>query len=338
MNRVRSLTFIALIFCFISAAKVFGQGGNSISGNVYGSERLPLEGITVELLDDLYRTLARLRTNSMGRFFFNRMPSGKYRIRVLPLGTNYQEQEQEVEIQNMVRNTSNGQRIVTAFDNVQRDFYLRLNKETNPLVTETIFAQEVPLEAKRLYDEALNLLKENKLEAGFGKLKTAIEVFPEYYMAIERLGLEYVNAKHYEAAQILLQRAIEINPRSFKGWYGIAYSLYKLNLDQEALKAAKSSLQINSSSIDALLLAGTLRRQTGSFAESEKYLIKAKNSSKKRNPEVHWQLALLYGNNLKRYKEAADELELFLNHLPTDKDPKKIKLLIKTFREKSKQT
>ena len=157
-------------------------------------------------------------------------------------------------------------------------------------------------------------------------------------MAIEVLGLEYINAKHYQAAQILLQRAVEINSKSFKGWYGLAIALNAQNLEAAALNAAKSALELNPASLDAQLLAGTLLRQTGDYQGSEKVLTKVKQSAKTPMPEVHWQLALLYGNNLHRYKDAADELEHLLKLMPKDKDPEKIKMLIKTFREKSKNT
>lgn len=338
MNIVRSLTYTAFVVCFTMVINVFGQGGNSISGHIFGNQRLPLEGITVELLDDFSRTLSRVRTNSTGRYFFNRMPAGRYRIRVLSLGTNYEEQEQEVEIQNMTRTDSRGQRVTTAFANAQADFYLRIAKEGPPSVTDTIFAQDVPEPAKRLYDEAIYLLNDKKSREGSEKLKAAIEVFPEYYLAIERLGLEYINAKHYQAAQILLQRAAEINSKSYKAFYGLAYALYSLKLDSDALKAIKGALEINPSSPDALLLAGTLLRQTNNYEEAEKCLVKIKKVAKKPIPEVHWQLALLYGNNLNRYKDAAEELELFIKYVTENKDIEKIKSLIKTFREKSKQT
>lgn len=338
MKIFKNLFYISLVFGVISVVSVFGQGGNSISGHVFGPQRLPLEGITVDLLDDFSRTISRVRTDSTGRFFFSRMPSGRYRIRVLPLGTNYQEQEQEVEIQNMFRTDSNGERVATAFDNAQRDFYLLIDKNAEPLVMETIFAQSVPEKAQQLYDQGVSALKEKKTAEGYAKLKSAIEAFPEYYMAIERLGLEYIDAKHFAAAQILLQRAVEINPKSFKGWYGVAYSLYSLNLYADALKAAQNAVQIAPTSVDALLLIGILQRHTNNFEESEKNLVKAKKLTKRPVPEVFWQLALLYGNNLHRYKEAADELELFLKSLPVDsKDNEKIKALIKTFRDKAKQ-
>ena len=335
---VKLICYGVLVLLILSAASAYGQGGNSIGGHVFGNQRAPLEGITVELLDDFSRTLARVRTDPTGRFFFNRIPAGKYRVRALPLGTNYQEQEQEVEIQNIVRTDSRGSSITSGFDSAQTDFYLRIDKDSNPSLNETIFAQNVPEDAQRLYNEAIDLLRNKKSQEAFVKLKAAIEAYPDYYMAVEVLGLEYVNATYYQAAQILLQKAVQINPKGFKSWYGLAIALKSLDLDTEALKAAQKALEINPLSLDALLLNGILLRQTGDYKGSESALVKIKKTAKKPMPEVYWQLALLYGNSLHKYREAADELESLLRYLPKDKDPEQIKLLIRTFREKSKQS
>ena len=53
-------------------------------------------------------------------------------------------------------------------------------------------------------------------------------------------------------------------------------------------------------------------------------------------PDVHWELALLYGKALKRYKDAAKELRLYLKARPDDKNAESIKKLIVDFEEKAK--
>jgi tetratricopeptide (TPR) repeat protein len=328
---------VIFVLCVALFSDTFAQGGNSVGGHVFGGQRTPLEGITVDLLDDFSRSIGRVRTDSTGRFIFERLSYGRYKVRVLPLGTNYGEQEKEIEIQNFSRSDSRGNRITSGFDSAQVDFYLRVDDDS-PILNEVIFVQDVPVESQRLYNEAVDALKQKKSSEAFAKLRAAIETYPDYFMAISVLGLEYVQAKHYEAASILLRRAVEINPKSFKAWFGLASSLQALNLDPEALKAAQNALELAPSSVHALLMTGTLLRQTAKYLESETVLTKIKKITKSPMPEVHWQLALLYGNNLQRYGDAADELEQFLKYLPKDQNPEKIKTLIKTFREKSKRT
>ena len=59
-----------------------------------------------------------------------------------------------------------------------------------------------------------------------------------------------------------------------------------------------------------------------------------------RSSDVHWELALLYGNGLNRYRDAARELKLFLKAKPdyADAEKKKVEKLIATFEEKAKSS
>jgi regulator of sirC expression with transglutaminase-like and TPR domain len=77
-----------------------------------------------------------------------------------------------------------------------------------------------------------------------------------------------------------------------------------------------------------------LLRQTAKLDEAETYLKEADKLAASKSPDAHWQLALLF-NQLKRYKEAADELELFLKVQPDAKDTELIKKLIQRFRQQS---
>ena len=331
---VMSMGLISFAPFFSSESSIFSAyaQGNSISGHVFGLQRQPLSDVSIELLDDFSRTIARTRTNAAGRYFFNRISSGRFRVRILPYGLDYQEQEQEIEIQNFSRDG-----ITTGFDNVQRDFYLKQRRGSQPNIkSESVFVQEIPQQAKETYKKAIDLLDSKKEEQGLKELKSSIEMFPQYFEALERLGLEYVKSKHFEAAHILLNKAVEINPRAYKSWYGLAYSFYSLNAVDHALKAAEKANSLDQFSVESKLLTGVLFRQAKRYEEAEKDLKKAKELSKGSIAEVHWHLALLYGNNLKRYGEAADELELFLKARPDSKDAENIKKLIKQFREKSR--
>lgn len=336
MSKIVGVSCNVFVSCFLLVISCYAQFGNSISGHVFGPQREPLSDITIELLDDFSRTIARTRTNASGRYFFNNISSGRYRIRILSLGTDFQEQEQDVEIQNFTRSDRGGGATVSGFQNVQQDFYLRARKSDPFGKAESVFVQEIPPNAKQLYDEAIQLLEKNDVKVGLGKLKNSIEAFPEYFQAIQRLGLEYIKQGHYQAAQILLQRAVEINSRSYISWYGLAYALYSLDYKDKALEAAQKATNLSPNSTESLLLTGTLLRLMGNYGESEKQLTKAKTSATQPIAEIHWQLALLYGNNLKRFAKAADELELFLKIRPNSKDAESIKKLIEDFRAKAR--
>lgn len=315
---------------------IFAQGGNSISGQVLGYEREPLYDIHVELLNDFSQTINRTRTDGSGRYFFFGMPQGRYSVRVMPFGTDYEEETQSIEIVNFVREDESGNRRVTGFASEQLDFNLRFRKGINPQTTGAIFVQEIPAEAKKLYQKAVSDLNNKKEKEGLAGLKAAIEAFPKYFAALERLGNEYLRLKYFEAAQILLSAAIEVNPRSYRSWYGLAFAFYSQNKFAEAAFAIKKAIEIYAGSPAAYLLSGILKRQNKQFEEAEKDLLKAKELAREAMPMVHWYLGLLYGNDLKKYGDAAKELKLFLKAQPNARDKEKIEQLIKDFEEKAK--
>ena len=326
---------------FATSDRVMGQSsvGNSVTGYVFGVDRRPVADVYVELLNDLSQGIRRTRTNASGHYSFYGIPAGRFVVRVMPLGTDYENQEQSFEIDNFQRG-SGADRRITGFMSEQRDFYLRPRKGVMPGVTGAIFVQEVPDPARKLYKQATEELAQKKKAEAFTSLKSAIELFPKYFDALELLGLEYVREGHQEAARILLAAAVEVNPRAYRSWHGLSIASTALGNQAEGLTAVEKALEINPIEPQSLLLCGSLLRQAKRYFDAEKRLLKAKEMFDGTSSDVHWELALLYGNGMNRYRDAARELKLFLKAKPdyADAEKKKVEKLIATFEEKAKSS
>ncbi len=332
-NKGRIVVCLAIAF-LIPFLVVQGQtqdspfGRSSVWGFVFDPERRPVSEIQVELLNDVNRVIQRTKTSGSGRFFFRGVQQGRFEIRVLPFSTNYEEQTQEVEIYGI---GANGRPLA---DNVQKDIYLRLRKSTSVIgASGTIFIQEIPEEAKTIYQKAVSDLDGDRVEAGVAGLENALKVFPNYYLALEKLGLVYTQQQKYDKAREVFDRAVAVNSRSFNGWYGLSYANYALKQSEDAVEAAQKAVSLNSDSKDALLFLGLSLRQAKRYEEAEKPLKQADKLTKGESPDIHWNLALLYAHNLKRYQDAADELERYLQTSPGNPQADSIKKLIKQYRE-----
>src|SRR6266850_603361 len=324
--------------CFLSAlfiplfmlqvkAQVSGLSGSTITGFVFDSERRPVAQIPVELINDVNSVLQRMKTDDSGRYIFRVASQGRFQIRVLPLGTNYEEQTQEVELFGV---GPSGRPIR---DNLQKDFYLRLRQSRSVSATGTVFVQEIPEEAKTIYQKALADLEGNRLEAGVAGLENALKLFPTYYLALERLGLLYTTQENYEKALDVLGKAVVVNSRSFNGWYGLSRTHYALKQSEAAVEAARKAVTLNANSENALLFLGLSLRQAKRYDEAEKPLKQADKIAKGLSPDIHWNLALLYAKNLNRFTDAANELELYLKTTRDTTQTENIKKLIKMYRE-----
>jgi len=312
------------------------QGRNSISGIVFGESRTPVVDTYVQLLDENGTTITQTRTNGSGRFAFYGLSNGRFKVKVFPVGTDYMEQVQEVQLSPVSAIPGSGG------DNQQIDFYLRLREGANrgPFgVPGAIFAQEVPDAAKKFYDLGVSELRQKNEAAGFENLKKALDVFPNYFLALDRLGTEYAargrtNPSYFEAARILLTKALEVNPRSFSSMFGLGFTQYHQGMIKEAVDNLERAITVYNDSPNAYLWLGIAEKRVGKLVQAEASFKRANELSKGKEPDVHWQLGGLY-NDQKRYAEAAAELELFLKTKPDARDADKIKQLIAQLKQKA---
>jgi len=305
----------------------FQTNSNSISGHVSNDQRVPLADVRVELLNEVDSVIRTVKTDGSGLFVFRKLSDGTFQVRVQTSGTNYVSQTKRVDL---ARPHGFG----AAFEELDFILTTERNKSstTKPGV---VFVQEVPEPARKLYQKGSELLeKSNKRPEAFAALKSAIDVFPQYFDALEMLGTEQVKDSQYEAAIPLLTKALEVNSRAYASCFALGVAQFNVKQLQPAIESFRRAVSLNEKSINANLWLGIALRQTSRLDEAEAYLKRADVLAESKLPEAHWQLALLF-NQLKRYKEAADELEKFLKVQPDARDVELIKKLIQRLRQQS---
>lgn len=297
-----------------------------ISGQVFGADRRPLADIYVELLNELGSIVSRYKTDGIGGYFFSSLTAGRFTVRVRPFGTNYEEQSQDVEI-----NTFVGGRQVA--DHQQKDFFLKERKVPGAPsgAPGVVFAQTIPEQALTAYQRAIGHFESNRPDAGLSELRAAISIFPDYFVALERLGVELINRQQFEEAQARFTKAVAVNNRCSNCWYGLAFAFYATDADK-AVDAAKKAATLAPDSADIALLLGISLRKDKRYSEAEKALLKAKKLSNGKSADVYWNLALLYAHNLKKYRRAADELESYLKIKPDHPNAELLRKLVKQYR------
>jgi hypothetical protein len=302
-----SIGFLVFSFSLFFQISAFAQT-NRINGMVFGNNNRPVPDLWILLLNDLGTIISRVKTDNSGRFVFTGMSFGRFNIRVLTAGTDFQEQIQEAELINV--GIGGGR---TRVDNVQIDFYLRQNKSGNEVrINKVVFAQEIPKEAETLYQNALSSIDAKKNEESIAELKRAITVFPTYFLALEQLGVELIKTKNYQEAKECFTRSVAVNPNSFQSWYGLAFANSAVGKVEEALSSSRKAVEILPNSVEGLIIFGISLRSNMQYKEAATALLKAKSIDKNKNANVNWNLALLYYHNLKLYKETAEELENYL--------------------------
>jgi hypothetical protein len=140
------LGIAAICFCVMAACALVVsaqvpafQNTNTISGFIFNESRAPVAQIYIELQSDFYATVGRVQTRSSGMFTFSGLAPGQYYLRVITMGTDYEEQTKSVTLAAISRQLANTQQV---------DFYLRSRRTRSgggSAVPGVVFVQEVPI-------------------------------------------------------------------------------------------------------------------------------------------------------------------------------------------------
>lgn len=331
-GKIFVILFLPLLFCLSARAQ------NSISGVVFDENRRPVGKIEVELLDEFERLIRTTKTTTSGLYFFQGLRAGTYYLQVRVDGTNYKAAKERIQLGegNRTSRTTGG---ISGGETAQINFTLEIERRGNqtPLTNEVVFAQNVPQEAEKFYESALKKLENKKADEAVRELENALKIFPEYFLALEKIGYEYLAAGKFAESETAFSKALQVNPKSFSAKSGLGIAQYKLGKKEEAAKTLEEAVAVNQSSANSFLFLGKIYRELKEFEKAEANLKKAQKLAKNKLADVHWELALLYYYNLNRPSDAADELELYLKANPKSENRAQVEKLIKQMREKAKQ-
>ena len=306
------------------------QGLFTILGNIRSSEGRNVDSIRVSLLDDNYQTIKTVFTDTTGRYRFPPIRSGTYIVRVQPVGQPYEEAEERVELQPVPGGSG------TAVETVPVDLVLKLKKgATETRVNAVIFAQNIPETARAEYKRGAERLKDSPDE-GIAALKRAVELFPDYYLALELLGTEYVKRGEYAAALPVLTHALEINSAAPKSLYALGVAYLKLKRPAEAIPWLVKAAEKDNGNANVHMMLGLAYGYNNALKDAEAALKKAYEVGGTQAAETHLYLAGIY-NKQEKYADAVKELEIYLKEADdktADKD--KVKEMIKKLKEKQK--
>lgn len=313
------------------------QTRNTIEGRVTSSSGRPLSEMRVMLKNGTYSEIASGLTDGSGRFRFLNLASGNYYVEVEPGATEYERQTARIAAIPFIERGGHGEifriDIVLVPRRSSSTLFGTINN-TNAVV----FHQDVPEVAKREFEQGIKNLDRGSFDGAARSLKRAIELFPDYYDALERLGTEYVAHDDAKSGLPLLTRAVEINRDGWRAFYSLGIAQYKINQQAESVKALHRAVELNPDSPNANMWLGmVLATDPAMLSAAIQSLEKASKMAKDPLPgQAYYYLGGLYIKN-NQYKEAADAFETLLRVSPDVGERDKIKQMIAQLRQKAKE-
>jgi tetratricopeptide (TPR) repeat protein len=324
----RVVLTIAAFCCLAMTRGASPQTVYEMEGTVYGPDSKAIVNATVTLQNHAGAQIDQDITKNDGRYRFAGVLAGTYYISVKAAEPGLQELRQKIELINTGRS-------VTNYSKERVDFSLHRTSasERRPVVG-TVFAQAVPPDAEQEYRSAVTKISKGEREAAAVKLKRAIQLFPTYFLALQQLGLLYIDTEKDEQALEPLKKSLEVNPKSSQSHLGLGMAYVNLDRPKEALKELNEALALDRKDFRSYLYLGMALINIGKLDEAEKSLKEACSiGGPIQARTAHLYLASIYSTR-KEYQKAIAELETYLRENPKTPNASKIREAIAKMKAK----
>ena len=324
---------LSFILVLSLAAQPFApQNFFAIMGSVRDEGGRPVSSIRVSLEDENTQPIRTVFADSSGRFQFRGLRAGSYRVHVETTGTSFESVTIEVPLQSMTNSDINPSRTELPYP---VDITLRTKKLRPGAPPAVVFSQVIPPPAREEFNRALSTVTKDPA-SGIVGLQKAIEIFPEYFDALEFLGTQYAKLGQFENAAPILARALKVNDKAAISMYWLGFSYLKLNRLNESIEWLQNAATQDSANPSVFMALGLAYGNNRSLDQAETALRTAYQLGGAGAADAHLYLAGLY-NKREKYGEAWRELELYLKEAKGLKDTAQIKEMIVKLKAKEKE-
>ena len=305
-----------------------GQTAYDLQGVVYGPGGKPVANILMVLENQARAQISQDITDHDGRYRFSSVAAGVYYVIAKPNQSEFQAVTERLELINTSRSGS-----ISSTEKI--DFVLKpaARRDADLLNSGSVFAQDVPAAAAQEYSLAMKSLTKEDKEGAANQLSKAIEIFPDYFLALQQLGLVFLEDNKFQQAVPLLQRAIHVNARAAVSHLGLGIAYVNLNRAKEAVEELTSARTLDSKSFRVHLYMGIALLNLGELDSAERSLSEAQKTGGSGAKAARLYLASIYSTQ-KRYQKAVDQLEAYLRDNPKADNAASVRLAIQKLKAK----
>ena len=304
---------------------------HSIRGRLYmPSGTLPDQRVRVILEVSTGGMAGETFTDTGGNFEFGQLPSGTYRILVPADQTRRFETTQET---------------VELFGAFSRTVLAQVNlrsPEAEIVVTpkgrllSVGDLQEVSREARKIYEKGLKRAQDEKPTEALALFQKALQIHPDYLLAINKLGEQYLVLERPEDARTQFERALQINPKFVLPHINLGILYVRLRQYEEAIRELEAGCRLEDSYPMAHLQLGIayLSRPTPDPERAEKEVAQAialggSSFAYGRKILFNWYL------RQDQLARAGDQLEAYLKVAGGEPDAEEVRQVLKRIRQRT---
>jgi Tfp pilus assembly protein PilF len=335
MPDIRHFYFALLLFTLLASASHAqssagldsdignpGLGGrNTIQGRIYYPSGHPLDRRVRVKVSSVRGGPASIMTDDNGSFTIQRLTDGTYNLTV-DAGSEYETATESVQI---IEGGGRGGPGQTVF--VQINLRLKASTGNQPGLVNAARAN-VPKAARDLYEQALASSQAGDHKKAIEQLKKAVSLFPDFLLALNELGMQYLQINELDHAAESLRAALKQAPDEFimRLNYGLVLLQQKKYAESES--ELRSAIEKNDSSAPAHEYHGRALIGLRRLDEAEKELQRALALGGDEAANSHRYLGAIY---IQRGEDARARAELqeYLRLRPKVRDAEEIRQIIR---------
>lgn len=286
----------------------FRDSGNAtISGRVMMPSGTTNTSHLKIVLSTLQSPLTTLYSDKNGEFGFSNLLSGIYYVQVFADESLYEPLIQKVRL-----NPSEPANIVLYL----KEKITPTGKSVHGHVVSTAEAgQVIPGTAKKAFDFGSKLADKGDTDNAITELNKAIEIYPDYIDARNKLGVQYLKRKRLAEATEQFKTILEKSPKYYNARLNLGIVLVEQKRFSEAIEELTQAVAIDSSHPAAHLFWGVAALDIDDMVIAERELVKALLLGGEQYSNAHYYFAHVYLKTGRR-EEANRELTLFLKNAP----------------------
>jgi len=307
---------LPLVVASITSVTAQAQEGFTISGQVSFPNGRPAARVLVKL-NTRAGMVRDAFTNDQGRFEFLDIHSGVFTL----LASNPADPSQ---MSDLVE-TQTPNRVLT--DHVYVNLTLRDSSAGKTskagVITVDEAERKVPKEAQKAFKQGLKFKEDKDLVKALESFSQAISLYPNYVRALVERGDIYISQRKLDEAAAEFYSAIKIDDRYGPALRGSGYCKLEKKEFADAAELFEKSISADPSNANANLLLGIANFELNRNDLSREALQKALLLGSDR---AHIYLGNLYARE-RQYRQAAEELRLYLEAQPTASDAAQVRAI-----------
>ena len=192
----------------------------------------------------------------------------------------------------------------------------------------------VPEKARKLYEKGIAAARNDDTARAAASLKEAVTLYPDFPLALNELGVQYLKLRQIDKAIDVLKEACKLDANSFASRLNLGIALLEAKHEKEAEEQLRESVKQNNNVPSAHMYLGIALLRLKNLDEAQKELEVATAVNASHLSMANYYLAGIYWGK-QDYVRAAEQLEKYLQFSPNAPDAERVRATIKELRTRT---